>query len=407
LGPIRDNEPQLVATFRSRTSLLLSLQAPNFVETKSWPNTDADPYLLNNKRSIGFCVVPTYFIDSAGAATANVPASMVAGFSFDPDNSAPDDFLTKASTDFYAAGVTRPWPLEEFNSQFPGVPSVIYSPTTSNPALSHVDKITGETHRLVGLRSTLTCTTAPLTATGSVIAGDGEAYHVPDMGLVNKIEDTALNSEVPVTPTAATYYDGIYTIPLSTGNKNPRMVSLGMATPGSIMECSWLPTNDDALQFDDVMPTIVSPGALNNLNILTPQSYPYPNMASLVGNWGANIWILRDVPAGSTFVLEVTASYQIGVRVAGSPIGFLMNQARLARSYIVDWRAFASIPCASRLGGTYRKWMQTNKGRIGHMILFGQLPAAPGAVPMMQGLGAVSPFSDAAITSTITINPQK
>jgi len=409
LGPIRDNEPQLVATFRSRTQFEVGPPTVPGETARSWPSIIGNPshFPLNSNGAIGFCISPCFFVDdSAGNSNANVPAALSAGFSFDPDFSAPDDLVVKPFTDGYTAGVVRPWPLNEFNSAFPGTPGVIYSPTTADASLLRPDRITGETHRLVGLRSTLTCTTAPLTATSSIIAGDGEAYHTPDMGLVNVIFDSGLNTDVAVTPTPSSYYDGLFTVPISSGEKNPRLTSLGMGTAGSIFECQWLPTNDDALQFDDVLPTFVSTGNIAFTNTAVPQSYPYPNMASLVGNWGSNIWVLRNVPVFSTFVLEVTAAYQVGVRVSGSPIGFLMNQARLARSYIVDWRALSGIMSASRLGVSYRAWMGTNKGRIGHMMLIGELPQAPGNVPVMQGVGAISPFSGASVDTTFVVNPQ-
>jgi hypothetical protein len=367
IGPSDTNDPTVTAVFRSRTAINIA-QPYTAGSTAPWPSTAGTDFTMNELGAFGVCITPIYFLQNASATYDTAPLS---GFSFDPDNTTPaDDIFTPAGT-----GEIRAWPLGKFNSGFPGATGKWTVTDNSLPV---------ESYRLIGLRATMTVNTSILGAQGVVIGGDGESFHILNGPNYSSVASTGLvQTETP------SYLDTIFNTPIVAGENNARLATLGAISQGAIFEAVWLPTNDDATEFKEVIDTFVSGGT----------SFPSTrNMASVCANQGSLIFILRGLPKSATAPLisvtfNVTMACEISVRPQGSPIGFLINQARFGRRYNVDWSRLEQVKNAGYLGLPSRTWLECPTGRLACGVCKGVCPPARTRTPANTGGGAISPMA--------------
>jgi hypothetical protein len=406
-GPSSDNEPTIVATFRARTSMQIAAPIPG--GTTSWPDTTYTPYFANGGNSIGICVTPTYWVkqtpiidDPDGTV---VDAAPVSGFTFDPDNQNPSTPLVTKAPAVFGANQVRPWPLANFTSGFPGVPGKIYSPNLRADDDSKPEKIAGESYRLTGLRATLTITQAALTSQGNVVCGDLETFHAVNTSAVNRYGSgvNVAGAKNYVQPIFDVYDDDMYRQAINDGSRDVRLKQAGAFTHGQIYEATWLPTDDDSLEFRDTHMTIVPPSdPLDPFHIKYINPWPYTNMASIAINQGAVVFLLKDLVLPASVVVNVTCAYEVGVRAHSSPIGFLINQARFARRYVVDWDLLQQLPTGGVLGNTYKSWIAMRRGALHQAMKDGKVPMDVSRVPTNYGVGAITPTARVTMTQVVT-----
>lgn len=375
-GPNDSNDPTIIATFKSRTALNIFTNSNG----AKWPLTTNPPFFVNGSNSLGICITPFFLLDSQNQATGVITydAAPFSGFTFDPDNRVPSDELFATNT---AAPLLRPWPLSRFNSTFPGASGVFSS-------LNGEQSIRVETYRIIGLRATISVEQSAFTAAGTVIGGDFETYHNLNSGQLSTVAPTTDN----VIEIGQNYNDPIWRTVIGDGSRDVRLSEIGAYTHGQVYEACWLPTNDDAREFKE------SVFHLTN-NTANQQSWPHGNnMAALIANQGALVFLLKDLAVNAAVVVNVTMACEITVRVSGSPIGFLMNQARFQRRYVVDWSIFATVRNTGILGTSTRYWKQTPQGMIALQQQCGMCSVADLRVPVKQAIGAISPEMGTSVT---------
>jgi hypothetical protein len=391
-GPMDSNDPTVVATFQARTAMNIAAN-PGVAHSVYGANQAQTPqFFANTGNSIGICVTPYTFVNNTVAATNySVEAALRSGFTFDPDagfgNAPPNDpqgtplanLFTAASTVapvVYLQDTVRPWPLANFNSQFPGVPSTIEQSNRAVPC---------ESWRMLGLRATISVESSAFTAAGTVICGDGETYHQLDPPTMQTILAAAGEQSGTIVPVTPTVNDAFFASPINDGTRDARLAEVGAFTHGCVYEATWLPTNNDAREYKDEVISITYTTA-NSPALQFPIA---GNMGSMIANQGSLIFVLKDLVLPAAIIVNVTMSCEITIRVADSPIGFLMNQARFGRCFVPDWSRFAGVRPSGLLGYTKKQWCSTPAGRVSCMLE--SVGGDEGRVPVQQSAGAIPP----------------
>lgn len=267
---------------------------------------------------------PTYFADKRVGFAGQTLAS---GFAVSPTRP-----LSQAAVDLGLAGQTSIQPIGVYTSAYPGVIDVDPA-DLSNPV---VDGVSSQSHRVIGLRATLTVNGNVLNSIGMVYASDNGSYY-PDTPAYNYDQN-------PVTGGVSNRFifedEDIYDVGLGNGSVTNRSVVAGPFSYAAMYEASYMPTNDNILSYKNRFPTCVR--ATLSANETTT--------ASMLMDGPYVLFHLIGVSSGTSVTLTVQTAYELPIRLGpASGIGFLIAEARLCRKYFVDWDMLSPIPVGGHL----------------------------------------------------------
>jgi len=383
-GPVTTPEPTILASFRTRYAVSLGAHVPS--ATGSWPTINT-PRL--DAAGGGYLVI-TPFLCSDSVAGSGVPG-LKGGYWMSSTQVLGDSPLFNSVPD--AGGVAMPLnttvpvsgDTSDFNSNFPGLAEIEDAANTTS--------LFTLPFRTVGLAAVLTVTEPALTATGSVVAGDNSNFFGEGRASSERYHTTtAANDDgkgsIVTQPTGER--DPRFLSGINSGVTNARLTPVGAFESGSQFSAHWLPSNDLALVFANSMPMH------RGSNVTTGNSSD-DNAASDFVSSPMVLFGLQDLnPAGSSLVVDVTWSVEIVVRYA-SPIGFLMNQARMMNRYVVDWPQISCCIPGGRFGEVTARYLQScSQGEVGFEMAVAGITREG---KPMQSLGMGAPSSTAALIS--------
>jgi len=372
-GPSSSEFPTILATFKSHSPISI---VPYTADTAAWPTTTS--YMADSNNALAFVICPCIVYSSIPSTNGE----FVPGYCYSPSLDAVNNFNLFHSGGTGASGAGPPVPLMPFSSPFPTAQLAF----GSDPELGSVSS----SYRLVGLRATLTISQSAIYAQGVVMGGDSN-----DVFEDNQIQYLSLDSSTNATPgfnviefSEATEFNFTNPPPGNFGNfaNFQRVKELGAVTNGAIFEACYLPTNDRALDYNVNLPV----HRVTNLGL--PNDCVYGDLV----NYPAVLFSLQNIStttiAPMSISLDVSATYEIPV-YAGSPLAFLVNQARFMPRFLVDWTLLQTLPSAGTLASILTDWVAGPYGSTGLNVALGKLNPPPGRIPENQGVGAVSATS--------------
>jgi hypothetical protein len=199
--------------------------------------------------------------------------------------------------------------------------------------------------RVVGLRATLTHTTAAIAAQGSCMAFDNSEIF-GYTGQEEMFESPPNNGVRPMIAGATT--PGMITntpflsVPIGDGQSIATSTPAYPLTPGVTIESNFLPSSPKVTDYISRLFFYRTDGGL--------PAIPEMNMGTHLLNVPAACFILQGLSPGvSSFVLEQTLAIEIQVRQL-SPLAMLINEARFAVGYSPDFGVLSGLPRGGKLG---------------------------------------------------------
>jgi hypothetical protein len=243
-------------------------------------------------------------------------------------------------------------------------------------------------HRIVGIRATLTVTDSLTTATGSVFAGDTNDYYSDDVG--SRLHFDYAQSDYDIRPKYTNTNSALAgNVTLSETNVRPRVTQAGPWMKGAIYEASCLPSTDRALDYCDRLVPLNNDSAADKLIALgSPAATDY--YENLIGEALANnlgvMFDLRGLATDASCTIDVTVAFEMQVEPHSS-IGFLYAEARFAPRFVPDWMEFACCCPGGPLGSVMKHYVTCGRKGMGFLANATGLDIAHH--PAATGTGAV------------------
>lgn len=234
--------------------------------------------------------------------------------------------------------------------------------------------------RTIGLRATLSTTSNAFVTAGSIWGMDTGAWYsnAPTM-----MERYAPNDELVAISQPLAHPGPKYMVPV-----NPRANVMGPIVPGKTWEAAFVPVHNRVLNYVDTLPSFNTSHNPDTINDAANMDY----MITMLSNYPALAFGLRDVPPGQGFLVDVSWVVECTVK-NGTSLGFLQYEAKLARSYLIDWSALALVPTCGELGAMLQAWLATPEGKIGYDCKTGKIKEAPARTNVNVQTGAASSTS--------------
>jgi len=236
-------------------------------------------------------------------------------------------------------------------------------------------------YRCVGLRTTVTVTSAAMTASGDVYCGDNmDFYHSSDGQAVayKGNDDLVESNDYARNPLLSQNFDN--------GVHYSRVMSAGAVKNASVYEATWLPTTDKALDFQHRVKAQV---LLDPTDVGATSDGSTPAQTLL--NQPALIWFINGIPAdGLSITIKTTVSMEIQVK-RGTAIGFLLANALYMPRYLPPWRAIQCCPTGGKNGAACGMWGSTPGGALHAAVSASRATPARGTPPPNTGIGADPP----------------
>jgi len=363
-GPMRSEHPTTIATFTSSDTI--TLVAPTATPgVWNHPSSVLQPKTLTGipgaaTGSINIAVGPTAFCDKRAGTKGT---DFQPGFVFSPD--------APMNTQAFVAvtGRTALMPFGSYTAPFP-------CPITEGPNDVIEILLDGETmlsHRVLGVRATLTVNSSLLESYGQIYVLDNGSYF-PDAPAQNILRTTSTNESFPTYEDAA-----LYTSSMGHGQHSARTINAGAFKYGKTYESGFVPTNDNILDYRTRFST----------NAVATASGSCSKLAQPFLNGPYAIFCLEGVPADAVITISSTVAFEIPVPL-DSPIGWALASARLAMNYAVDWSLLGMMPSGGEPGSMVLSLVHSPAGQLGYGIAVDEFNEPPFQRSVATGLTMVS-----------------
>lgn len=231
---------------------------------------------------------------------------------------------------------------------------------------------TGE-YRTLGLRATLSVDEKVLESKGIVRAGDSRAFFAHRQRLISDMRNG--QSKYPVIDELDDK--------LSLGKMADLegITRVGSFLPGSVYECSFLPTNERI----QVMSNFLFSAETELASVSSDN-----NLFQMLTNTPAVLFALSGLPDDASFSIGVDWAIELAIDLRDS-IGYVYANARFAQQFNPDWGDLMGIRTAGRLGVVKNEWNNSrstrNKAALAKLVglsvpLKRPKLVAPGAMPV-------------------------
>jgi hypothetical protein len=325
----QDYRPTILITLTARNPITIQNGSSSF-----WVGSAGVGILPADSAGNVAIVVTPHILELAGGACL-----FGTGFSYDVGRAIDGGSVYAASVQPYS------FPLGTFGDPLPG-----FDLTSLTNASAGADY----EFRTVGLRATITNTTAELTAQGIAMAGDnGDLFQAAE-----RMQFTSFAQGGSAVPSFDSLAPKEFQAATSFGSfdRYTRVNNVGAFANGDVIEAVWLPTNDRALDYDNDVPALPYSGSANAAS--------NQHALNVLSNGPGLLFGLYGMPNGATAFVDVVWVVEATVR-SGTTLGWLKAEARLNASFVVAWSHLACVTPGGKEGEPVRLWAKCANGAAG------------------------------------------